>query len=129
LIGKVVVMPKPVVNDPQGVTVKQGLSSLGFDELKDVRIGKYIELRLDAESVEAAGERIEQMCRKLLANHVIEDFTYTVHGENPEVPPPNPPRNVEGLQTPPDSSLPLAGRAREGVRPDAKEEAVASGSA
>jgi phosphoribosylformylglycinamidine synthase PurS subunit len=78
LIAKVVVMPKAVVNDPQGLTVKQGLRSLGFDEVDDVRIGKHIELHLDVDSEEAAVDRVEQMCRRLLANQVIEDFRYTL---------------------------------------------------
>ena len=77
-IAKVVVTPKPVVNDPQGLTVKQGLRSLGFDEVEDVRVGKYVEIRLEAESEAQARERVEQMCRKLLANHVIEDFRFEV---------------------------------------------------
>ena len=78
MIARVVVTPKPVVNDPQGVTVKQALSSLGFEEVQDVRVGKYIEVSLEADSEEAAGERVEQMCRKLLANQVIEDYRYTL---------------------------------------------------
>ena len=77
-IARVVVTPKPVVNDPQGLTVKQGLRSLGFDEVEDVRVGKYVEIRLEAESESQARERVEQMCRKLLANHVIEDFRFEV---------------------------------------------------
>jgi phosphoribosylformylglycinamidine synthase subunit PurS len=75
-LAKVIVTPKPVVNDPQGLTVKQGLRSLGFDEVEDVRVGKYVEIRLEAESEGQARERVEQMCRKLLANHVIEDFRF-----------------------------------------------------
>jgi phosphoribosylformylglycinamidine synthase len=84
LIARVVVTPKAVVNDPQGLTVKKALGSLGFDEVEDVRVGKYIEVRLEADSEEAAGERVEQMCRRLLANHVIEDYRFTLdkHGEN-----------------------------------------------
>jgi phosphoribosylformylglycinamidine synthase PurS subunit len=78
LIARVVVTPKAVVNDPQGLTVKQALGALGFDEVEDVRVGKYVEVRLRADSDEAAGERVEQMCRKLLANHVIEDYRYTL---------------------------------------------------
>lgn len=77
-VAKVVVTPKPVVNDPQGLTVKQGLRSLGFDEVEDVRVGKYVEIRLEVESESKARERVEQMCRKLLANHVIEDFRFEV---------------------------------------------------
>jgi phosphoribosylformylglycinamidine synthase len=78
LIARVVVTPKAVVNDPQGLTVKQALGALGFDEVEDVRVGKYIEVRLETESEETAGERVEQMCRRLLANHVIEDFRYSL---------------------------------------------------
>ena len=74
MIARVVVMPKPVVNDPQGVTVKHGLNSLGFTEVADVRVGKHIEVTLAAASKEEAQERVEEMCRKLLANGVIEDY-------------------------------------------------------
>jgi phosphoribosylformylglycinamidine synthase len=78
LIARVVVTPKAVVNDPQGLTVKQALGALGFDEVLDVRVGKYLEVQLRADTEEAAGERVEQMCRKLLVNHVIEDYRYTL---------------------------------------------------
>jgi phosphoribosylformylglycinamidine synthase subunit PurS len=74
--ASIVVMPKPVVNDPQGVTVKQGLSALGFDEIADVRVGKYIEVMLEEDSEERARQRVAEMCRMLLANHVIEDFRF-----------------------------------------------------
>ncbi|HSS60434.1 MAG TPA: phosphoribosylformylglycinamidine synthase subunit PurS [Candidatus Limnocylindrales bacterium] len=74
----VIVTPKPVVNDPQGVTVKQGLASLGFREVTDVRVGKYIEVKLDTSSEHEARERVEAMCRQLLANHVIEDFRFDI---------------------------------------------------
>jgi phosphoribosylformylglycinamidine synthase PurS subunit len=74
VIARVTVMPKLVVNDPQGVTVKQGLNSLGFAEVSDVRVGKHIEVTLDASSEGEARARVEEMCRKLLANGVIEDW-------------------------------------------------------
>jgi phosphoribosylformylglycinamidine synthase len=77
-LARVIVTPKPVVNDPQGLTVKHGLKSLGFDEVGDVRVGKYIELQLDDVDEAAAHERVNQMCRRLLANHVIEDYTFEV---------------------------------------------------
>ncbi len=80
--ARVIVTPKPVVNDPQGLTVKQGLVTLGFREVEDVRIGKYIELRLEAETMHEARERVEAMCRQLLANHVIEDFNFEVDQED-----------------------------------------------
>ena len=78
MIAKIVVTPKPVVNDPQGITVRQGLAALGFGEVSDVRVGKYIEVNLDASSEHEARQRVEEMCRKLLANHVIEDFRYEI---------------------------------------------------
>ena len=76
MIARIVVTPKPVVNDPQGVTVRQGLAALGFGEVNDVRVGKYIEITLDTNSERHARERVDAMCRKLLANHVIEDYHF-----------------------------------------------------
>lgn len=79
--AKVIVTPKPVVNDPQGVTVRHGLRSLGFDEVAGVRVGKYIELELeprDGEGADGARARVEEMCSRLLANHVIEDFRFEI---------------------------------------------------
>lgn len=78
MIARIVVTPKPVVNDPQGLTVKQGLASLGFREVEDVRVGKYIEVTLEGTTEHEARQRVEEMCRKLLANHVIEDFRYEI---------------------------------------------------
>ena len=79
-----IVTPKPVVNDPQGLTVKQGLATLGFREVDDVRVGKYIELTLEADSIHEARERVDAMCRQLLANHVIEDFHFEIDHEGRE---------------------------------------------
>src|SRR5215469_2967164 len=76
MIAMVVVVPKPVINDPQGTTVKQSLRALGFAEVADARVGKYIELTLDTASPEEATHRVEKMCRQLLANQVIEDFRF-----------------------------------------------------
>ena len=77
-VARVVVTPKPVVNDPQGITVRQGLATLGFAEVTDVRVGKYIELQLDAASEREARARVDAMCRQLLANHVIEDYRFEI---------------------------------------------------
>ncbi|HLZ93788.1 MAG TPA: phosphoribosylformylglycinamidine synthase subunit PurS [Candidatus Dormibacteraeota bacterium] len=81
MIAKIVVTPKPVVNDPQGVTVRQGLATLGFGEVSDVRVGKYIEVRLEARSEREARERVDAMCRQLLANHVIEDYRFDIEAD------------------------------------------------
>ncbi|WP_377891745.1 phosphoribosylformylglycinamidine synthase subunit PurS [Alkalihalobacillus sp. R86527] len=73
---KVYVTLKESVLDPQGSAVKNSLHSLSYDEVEDVRIGKYMELTVkDTANVD---ERIKEMCEKLLANTVIEDYTYEV---------------------------------------------------
>lgn len=69
-----VVTLKPVVNDPQGLVVKSGLHQLGFDGVGDVRVGKYIELTLDAHDEATAREQLTEMCERLLRNPVIEDY-------------------------------------------------------
>ena len=81
MIARVIVTPKPLVNDPQGITVRQGLATLGFREVSDVRVGKYIEVSLDAKDEREARQRVEAICRQLLANHVIEDFRFDIESE------------------------------------------------
>src|SRR5262245_41127289 len=76
MMARVRVVPKAVVSEPQGVTVRQGLRGLGFAEVTAVRVGKYIEVTLDAASADEAYDRVEEMCRQLLANRVIEDFRF-----------------------------------------------------
>ena len=75
-LAKVRVTLKPTVNDPQGLAVKGGLHSLGFTTVDEVRVGKYLELRLRAEDEQAAAALVDAMGRKLLANPVIEAFTF-----------------------------------------------------
>ncbi|MBO0683557.1 MAG: phosphoribosylformylglycinamidine synthase subunit PurS, partial [Candidatus Dormibacteraeota bacterium] len=82
-MARVAVMPKPVLNDPQGVTVRQGLHALGFGEVSGVRVGKLIELSLDTDSEPEARRRIEEMCRRLLANGVIEDYRFELAPSSP----------------------------------------------
>jgi phosphoribosylformylglycinamidine synthase PurS subunit len=78
MIARVIVTPKAVVNDPQGITVKQGLATLGFREVSDVRIGKYIEMSIEGTNEHEARQRVEAMCKQLLANHVIEDYRFEI---------------------------------------------------
>ncbi len=77
-LARIYVTLKPTVNDPQGLTIKGGLKSLGFETVDSVRAGKYMEIRLDAASEEAAKSAVTEMCKKLLANPVIEDFRFEV---------------------------------------------------
>jgi phosphoribosylformylglycinamidine synthase subunit PurS len=69
---------KPVVNDPQGLVVRSGLHHLGFTDIGDVRVGKYIELTIDAADEAIAREQVTQMCERLLRNPVIEDYRIEV---------------------------------------------------
>jgi phosphoribosylformylglycinamidine synthase len=72
--AEVFVTLKPVVNDPAGLTILSGLRSLGFDRVSEVRSGKYLRLTIDEDDSEAAKRSVEEMCRRLLANSVIEDY-------------------------------------------------------
>ena len=75
-LAKVYVTLKPAVNDPQGLTIQGGLRDLGFDTVRSVRAGKYMEVRLDDDSDEGAARTVQGMCDKLLANPVIEEYRF-----------------------------------------------------
>lgn len=72
--AKVFVTLKSGVLDPQGQAVCSTLGRLGFEEVTDVRIGKYVELTLDETDATRARERVAAMCETLIANTVIEDY-------------------------------------------------------
>lgn len=74
--ARIYVTLKREVLDPQGQAVCRALGSLGFDQVSDARVGKFIELSLDGEDKAAAEQSLTAMCEKLLANPVIEDFRY-----------------------------------------------------
>ncbi len=74
LQARVYVTLKSGVLDPQGKAVKSALVSLGFKGLNDVRVGKYFEINIDEVSKETALKKIKEMCEKLLANTVIENY-------------------------------------------------------
>ena len=69
---------RPSILDPQGKASKRALSSLGFDGVDRVRIGKYAELWIEADSSDAAEQIARQACEKLLANPVMEDYTVSL---------------------------------------------------
>jgi len=73
--AKIFVTLKQGVLDPQGQAVQRALGRLGFQEVQEARIGKFIELRLDGTPAEARA-RVEKMCEELLANTVVEDYRY-----------------------------------------------------
>ena len=74
VLARVYVTPKRGILDPQGKAVQSSLHALGFGEVEDVKVGKYIELRLRDAEPQAATARVREMCERLLANGVIEDF-------------------------------------------------------
>ena len=75
-LATVRVVLKPTVNDPQGLTVQSALGSLGFNSVTRVRVGKHLELALEADDRDEASALVQEMCRQLLANPVIETFDY-----------------------------------------------------
>lgn len=69
---------RPSILDPQGKAIHHALDNLGYDAVDDVRVGKLVELRIDAQSAEAAERVAREASEKLLANEVMEDFTVDV---------------------------------------------------
>lgn len=72
--AEVVVTLRPVINDPQGLSVRAGLRLLGFDGVVSARVGKFVELVVEAVDEDAARAAVTAMCEKLLCNPVIEDW-------------------------------------------------------
>lgn len=72
------VMPLKELLDPQGKAVGAGMKNLGLTDIQNVRIGKHILLEFEAPTKEAATEKVEQACKKLLANQIMESFTFEV---------------------------------------------------
>ena len=70
----VIITLKKDVLDPQGKVIHQTLNGMGFDGINEVRQGKYFEINTNENDKKAAEEKVEEMCKKLLANLVIEDF-------------------------------------------------------
>ena len=77
-LAKVIVTLKPVINDPQGLTIRGALQTLGYSEVNSVRAGKYLEITLDAPDRESAAQQVDRMCHQLLANPVIENYSYEI---------------------------------------------------
>ena len=75
-LARVYVTLKPTVNDPQGLTIRGALHSLGFGSVGSVRAGKYMEIRLNTGDRKEAEAQVTEMCRKLLANPVIEEYRF-----------------------------------------------------
>lgn len=74
--AEVIIKRRPSILDPQGRAVEKGAQHLGLNNIKDTRIGKFIEFTLDTETKEAAEKELIEYCKKLLANPIMEDFEF-----------------------------------------------------
>jgi phosphoribosylformylglycinamidine synthase PurS subunit len=86
-LARIHVTLKPVVLDPQGDAVLGALHQLGFADVSNVRVGKYLEATLAAPDESAATALVTQMCARLLANPVIESYRFTVERQGAEAEP------------------------------------------
>lgn len=77
--AEILITPRKDIRDPQGMTILSSLGDLGYKEVKDLRIGKYIELKLNSNSKLEARKRLKDACEALLANPVIEDYQIKVN--------------------------------------------------
>ena len=70
------VMPKKEILDPQGKAVTGSMKNLGLSEIQNIRIGKHITLEIEAATEEAANEKVDQACKNLLANLIMESYSF-----------------------------------------------------
>jgi len=82
-LAKVYKTLKPTVNDPQGLTIKGALHTLNFKNVQEVRAGKYIEIKIEEKDLEKAKSAVQDMCKKLLANPVIENSRFELEQIKP----------------------------------------------
>jgi phosphoribosylformylglycinamidine synthase len=75
-IAEIDVMPHKALLDPQGKAVSHGLSNMGLKEIENVRIGKHITLEINADSQESAKSKVDEACKKLLSNPIMESYVF-----------------------------------------------------
>jgi phosphoribosylformylglycinamidine synthase PurS subunit len=78
LTARVTVYPRREILDPQGKAIRDALARVGFEDVEEVRAGKSFEIRLGHDDRERAEAQLREMCRKLLANTVVEDYTVEI---------------------------------------------------
>ena len=77
-MAEIDVMPLPGLLDPQGRTVSQTMPQLGLDSISEVRIGKHISLEVEADNQDDASAKVDDACKRLLVNMVMEKYTFTI---------------------------------------------------
>ncbi len=76
--AKVLIKRRPSILDPQGKAVEKGAEHLGLKNIKDTRIGKYIEFIVDTQNKSTAENEVNEYCHKLLANPIMEDYEFSL---------------------------------------------------
>jgi phosphoribosylformylglycinamidine synthase subunit PurS len=79
--ARIIVTFKKSILDPQGKAIQQALQNMGYADVKDVRLGKYIDMELTQQPHEKAKKKVAEMCEQLLANTVIEEYRFEIQGE------------------------------------------------
>jgi phosphoribosylformylglycinamidine synthase len=77
-VAEIDVMPHKALLDPQGKAVTGSMTNLGLPSIGNVRIGKHIQLEVEASSEDAAREMVDKACKELLANPIMESFSYSI---------------------------------------------------
>ena len=77
-LAHIKIMPKAELLDPQGKVVVKNLPNIGIEGVQDVRIGKHVEIKVDAASENEAHDKVENACKKLLANTIMESYDFAI---------------------------------------------------
>jgi phosphoribosylformylglycinamidine synthase subunit PurS len=78
-LAEINVMPLKALLDPQGKAVNTSMHNIGFTTVQNVRIGKHITFEIEAENKEKAAEKVEQACKKILSNQIMESYEYQLN--------------------------------------------------
>lgn len=76
--AKVIIKRRPSILDPQGIAVEKGAQHLGLNNIRNTRIGKYIEFDVLSDNSQEAEKEVNEYCNKLLANPIMEDYEFTL---------------------------------------------------
>ena len=83
LMARIYVLLKFGVRDNEGIAVSKTLIQLGYDCVDDMRMGKYMEIDLNCDTIEEASDQIEKMCAEMLVNNIIQRYTYDIEVIHP----------------------------------------------
>ncbi|MDQ7798553.1 MAG: phosphoribosylformylglycinamidine synthase subunit PurS [Candidatus Edwardsbacteria bacterium] len=78
LTAEIHVTLKELVLDPQGTTLKRSMETMGYRDIEEVRMGKFIQVRFDSHDRKEVEKKVDQMCRQILSNPVIEQYSYSL---------------------------------------------------